>query len=224
MTEASPVPVFSFWGSLVGSGVVGGIQYSQHAIGRNVGLLLLERGAVQGSSGVESMTTTYDYAAMQRWNIDTALIPGDAQVINVPENVLYRYRYQVTAVASVLLILSALSIGLARALAARRVALLLLQDQHDGLAETVAFRTRELRSLNRVLTAQNDELQKALHEVNVLKGIIPICSYCEKIRNDHGFWNMVESYLSKQADARFSHGICPECLVEHRHEFEPEQP
>ncbi len=224
MIESSPIPVFSFWDSLVGSGVVGGIQYSHQAIGRNVGLLLLERGAVQGSSGVESMTTTYDYAAMQRWKIDTTLIPRDAQVINGPENVLYRYRYQVAAVVAVLLVLSALSIGLARALAARRVALLLLQNEHDGLAETVAFRTRELRSLNSVLTAQNDELQRALHEVKVLKGIIPICSYCKKIRNDQGFWDMVESYLSKQADVRFSHGICPECMVEHRHEFEPGTP
>ena len=56
------------------------------------------------------------------------------------------------------------------------------------------------------------ELKKALQEVKQLKGFIPICASCKKIRNDRGFWEQVESYISKHSDATFSHGVCPECM------------
>ncbi|MDH5570578.1 MAG: DUF3365 domain-containing protein [Gammaproteobacteria bacterium] len=56
------------------------------------------------------------------------------------------------------------------------------------------------------------ELQTALDEIKSLKGIIPICSYCHKIRDDEGAWERMESYISKHSDASFSHGICPECM------------
>lgn len=55
------------------------------------------------------------------------------------------------------------------------------------------------------------ELQQALDEIQTLKGIIPICSYCHKIRDDEGAWERLESYLTKHSDASFSHGICPDC-------------
>lgn len=55
-------------------------------------------------------------------------------------------------------------------------------------------------------------LQEALDEVKVLKGIIPICSYCHSIRNDEGAWNELEAYMTTHSDAEFSHGICPKCL------------
>ena len=55
------------------------------------------------------------------------------------------------------------------------------------------------------------QLQSALAEVKTLKGIIPICAYCKRIRDDSGYWNQVEAYISRQSQAEFSHGICPEC-------------
>jgi len=55
-------------------------------------------------------------------------------------------------------------------------------------------------------------LQSALDEIKVLKGVIPICSYCHKIRDDGGAWDKLESYLAKHSDAEFSHGICPDCM------------
>lgn len=58
------------------------------------------------------------------------------------------------------------------------------------------------------------ELQKALAEVKTLRGFIPICSNCKKIRDDEGYWQMVEQYIQKRSDAQFSHGICPECAHE----------
>jgi len=56
------------------------------------------------------------------------------------------------------------------------------------------------------------ELKKSLDEVKILEGIIPICTSCKKIRDDSGYWNQVESYISSHSDAEFSHGICPECI------------
>jgi len=55
-------------------------------------------------------------------------------------------------------------------------------------------------------------LEKALDEIKTLKDILPICSYCKKIRDDEGYWKQVEDYISTHTDTRFSHGICPECL------------
>jgi len=56
-----------------------------------------------------------------------------------------------------------------------------------------------------------EELQAALEEVNLLSGFLPICASCKKIRDDKGYWNQIESYLSSHSGMEFSHGICPEC-------------
>lgn len=56
------------------------------------------------------------------------------------------------------------------------------------------------------------ELKEALFKVNRLEGIISICSYCKKIRNDKEVWQQLESYITDHSDALFSHGICPDCL------------
>lgn len=58
------------------------------------------------------------------------------------------------------------------------------------------------------------DLQEALAEVKTLEGLIPICANCHLIRNDGGFWERVEKYIQDRTDARFSHSICPDCLVE----------
>ncbi len=55
------------------------------------------------------------------------------------------------------------------------------------------------------------QLRDALAEVKTLSGLIPICASCKKIRNDEGFWDQVEFYISSRTDAKFSHGLCPEC-------------
>ena len=55
------------------------------------------------------------------------------------------------------------------------------------------------------------ELQEALAHVNQLKGIIPICAQCKKIRDDQNYWQRVEKYIAKNVDAKFTHGLCPDC-------------
>lgn len=56
------------------------------------------------------------------------------------------------------------------------------------------------------------DLQEALKKINTLRGLIPICANCKKIRDDKGYWNNVESYIHSHADVEFTHGICPDCM------------
>jgi phosphoserine phosphatase RsbU/P len=56
------------------------------------------------------------------------------------------------------------------------------------------------------------ELELALSRVRQLQGLLPICSYCKRVRDDKNYWNQVEHYIGEQLDVRFSHGICPSCL------------
>ncbi len=69
-----------------------------------------------------------------------------------------------------------------------------------------------IRRLQQRLEEKNETLQKALDEIKVLKGIIPICAWCRKIRDDEGFWKQVEDYIAEHSEAMFSHGICPDCV------------
>ena len=61
------------------------------------------------------------------------------------------------------------------------------------------------------LKAERDKLKKALDQIQVLRGMLPICAACKKIRDDKGYWNQIESYIRAHSEAEFSHSICPEC-------------
>jgi cell division protein FtsL len=74
--------------------------------------------------------------------------------------------------------------------------------------ELRTYRTK----LEELVDAKTAELQRAQEEVKKLAGFIPICSYCKKIRDDKGYWNMLELYISQRSDATFEHCICEECL------------
>jgi len=56
-------------------------------------------------------------------------------------------------------------------------------------------------------------LQESLAQVKELKGLLPICANCKKIRNDKGYWQVVEGYIGEHTDATFTHGMCPECMT-----------
>ena len=63
------------------------------------------------------------------------------------------------------------------------------------------------------------ELQEALAKVKTLSGLLPICAWCKNIRNDEGYWLSVEKYVQQNSEARFSHGVCPDCARKHFPEF-----
>jgi hypothetical protein len=79
------------------------------------------------------------------------------------------------------------------------------------------MRVRGLRTRTREL---DQRVQAAIGELKVLSGLLPICGWCKKIREDRGCWRKIEAYLTSHTDARFAHGICPECtdkmLIEER--------
>jgi DNA-binding response OmpR family regulator len=103
---------------------------------------------------------------------------------------------------------------------ARRQAEEELREAHRTLEMRVRLRTAELeaeivrrKKMELTLEEERRQLQQALDEVRTLRGIVPICASCKKIRDDKGYWNQVEKYVSDHTEAKFSHGICPECAV-----------
>jgi sigma-B regulation protein RsbU (phosphoserine phosphatase) len=86
---------------------------------------------------------------------------------------------------------------------------------------TKPFDRQELRSrlrvgarmlaLNQAMADRVAELEIALSQVKTLSGLLPICSYCKKVRDDKNYWQRVETYIAAHSHARFSHGICPDC-------------
>ncbi|MCF8114750.1 MAG: PAS domain-containing protein [Desulfotignum sp.] len=86
----------------------------------------------------------------------------------------------------------------------------------SGIVLDISERRRAEEERNQLVI----ELKRALAEVKTLKGFLPICSHCKKIRDDKGYWNQIESYIHKHSGAEFSHGICPECAKKHYPDFD----
>lgn len=72
------------------------------------------------------------------------------------------------------------------------------------------FERRQELSMQ-LLLKTNEDLQEADLAIKSLQGIIPICSYCKKIRDEKGLWNQLELYIQEHSEATFSHGACPSC-------------
>ena len=118
--------------------------------------------------------------------------------------------------------------------AGRRTHVLLLtakgekQDVAEGLMAgaddyiTKPFDSRELKArvhvavrlveLQQALSDHVTQLETALANVKQLQGLLPICMYCKKVRDDGNYWQQVEHYVAKHTEAKFSHGICPDCF------------
>lgn len=84
-----------------------------------------------------------------------------------------------------------------------------------GLVWFTARRWLEHRQINALLVEQNQALELALEEIDHLRGLLPICSFCKKIRDDDGYWQQLESFFSTHAEVDFTHGICPDCMQQH---------
>ena len=71
---------------------------------------------------------------------------------------------------------------------------------------------RQLHQSRNSVQEANRELEKALGEVRTLKGLLPICSQCKKVRDGEGYWKQIESYIEAHSEILFSHGLCEKCL------------
>lgn len=85
------------------------------------------------------------------------------------------------------------------------------ENLQEELKESYAKVEQQVKERTAELSLANSELEKALSEVKTLRGFLPICSTCKKIRDDKGYWNQLESYIEARSDAAFTHGICPDC-------------
>ncbi len=74
--------------------------------------------------------------------------------------------------------------------------------------------------LQTTLSKRVQELETAMSQVKTLQGLVPICSYCKKIRDDQNFWHQLEKYISEHSSAVFSHGICPDCYKKFMNQFD----
>ncbi len=83
----------------------------------------------------------------------------------------------------------------------------LLRNNEIKIEKELADRIKIQKRLEKTV----HELEEAFNEIKALRGILPICSYCKKIRDDEGYWNQLETYIQKHSEATFSHSICKEC-------------
>jgi PAS domain S-box-containing protein len=84
-----------------------------------------------------------------------------------------------------------------------------------GTVETVICTSKNItkRKLAEIaLKEKHEKLIKAMEEIKVLSGLLPICSSCKKIRDDKGYWNQIEAFIQEHSEAKFSHSICKECV------------
>ena len=89
------------------------------------------------------------------------------------------------------------------------------ENQFGSIYESVLAQFKEVIEAHLLLIEKNEELEAAFSEVKILRGMLPICMHCKKIRDDKGYWNQLESYIQEHSGAEFSHSICQECAKKH---------
>jgi GAF domain-containing protein len=87
-----------------------------------------------------------------------------------------------------------------------------LSPRQKDAMELLARQVMSRLELRRV----SNQLAQALEHVKTLHGLLPICAWCKRIRDDQGYWSQVEAYVTKHSDAEFTHGICPQCFEKQR--------
>jgi hypothetical protein len=124
-------------------------------------------------------------------------------------------------------------IHVVRDITARRLIEEELDIHRNHLEWLVGERTAEISRVNERLQREISERQKAevekemligelreaLSNIKTLNGLLPICAWCKKIRDDGGYWQQVEAYVSERSDAEFTHAICPQCMEKLRDDF-----
>ena len=208
ISQASNAPLYGLWDSLLGGGIVGG-HLSSASVGgtkaAEMGLRILG-GTKPGDIPTVRGSHAYmcDWRQLRRWDISERNLPAGSEVRYKEFSFWDLYKWHISVIAALLIIETILIVGLLIHRSRRHRAELDLQEAHDNLERRVIERTDEL-------TRSNEELKNALAEVKTLRGFVPICASCKKIRDDEGYWQQVEQYVQERSEAQFSHSICPDC-------------
>jgi DNA-binding NtrC family response regulator len=94
-----------------------------------------------------------------------------------------------------------------------------LNESNRELTKEIVERQRAEEEKEKLIV----ELKESLAKIKTLSGLLPICAWCKKIRDDAGYWQQLESYIGKHSEAEFSHGICPDCLKQKYPDFNEEK-
>lgn len=193
IAAASSVPIYGGWEFNLGKGIVGGrlINLYEHGVlaaKMAVRILIGELPVMNASVTPSPNTYMFDYAEMSRFGILEKQLPPGSIVINKPPAFLWVHRVTILTLISAALLVS-LIVSFVQLVTSRKM----LKIQRDDLVR------------------HNAELEKALSTVRQLEGIIPICMYCKKIRDDKESWHQLEAYITEHSEAVFSHGVCPAC-------------
>ena len=222
LASISNAPVLSMFSTQIDTGVIGGSMIDMELIGMMLGNVML--GLESGKSLIIDPDLRYtkpmfNWTQIERWAINPDCLPADSVFINRPLTLWGQYKTAVISAVLVILILSILTVALtiqnrrrkSAELTARESAVQLAAER-DLLEQRVIERTADIKNQRDLLELKNEELESALVQIKRLEGIIPICMHCKEIRDDKGYWNKLEKYISEHSEAQFSHSICDKCL------------
>jgi hypothetical protein len=86
---------------------------------------------------------------------------------------------------------------------------------NEDILKKMTILTNEMTNMTRDLHRKNKALKEAHSKIKILGGFIPICMHCKEIRDDEGYWNALESYITEHSEAQFSHSVCPTCMIKY---------
>lgn len=159
LNTVSRIPIYSYWSSLMGSGVVGGKVMSLEKIGRRAGEIMLGDTDKTENATFDPMACMYDWNALERWGISPGRLPEDAVILNRPPDILDQYYWQIFSVLFVIASLCVLSILLLQALNHRNAALAALAVERANLEIAVRERTRMLSNAVLELGASEEKFK-----------------------------------------------------------------
>ena len=203
ISERTNAPVFGIFDSLMGAGLLGGKMSETSLRGKlaiGEGLKIISEKTGPGAKFIQAESHYYfDALQLDRWKVNEKMLPKGSIVRFRERSALYEFRGHITVVFILVALQSLLIVYLLFNKKRRKEAEQELIKAHEELENRVEERTRELK--------------EALNEVQVLGGLLPICSSCGKIRDDDGYWSRLEQYLEKHSDVQFTHSLCGECAT-----------
>jgi len=199
LSRASHVPIYGSWDFYMGSGLLGGKITSGKLQGQKAAQFAVRILNGEEANDIPILYDSpaqyiFDYNQMERFDIHQSQLPKGTLVINRPPGFFQRYQTLLLA----FLVVSSIS-----------VVFLLLNSYFQRRKQK--FLTQHNRRLDQQVAEKTAELRQALENIKTLKGLIPICTKCKKIRDDKGYWNQIEDYIAQHTDAAFSHGLCSKC-------------